>query len=185
LLTDWYFDKVDSGRSILISKRATAMSSLDPVTLKYLNLAVELEQNTNSFYETARDKVKDPDLKSVLNSMMESETGHLESITRVRDLYAAKLTMRVRAVAAMRKVHKPKTPFRDMTQINKLTEPEADLGDIITEAAALEQKAHDFYMEAAEHADGDFIKEYLTKLAEEELLHKEAIESIRAQWPVV
>ncbi len=153
------------------------MSSFDPVTLKYLNLAVKLEQNANKFYETARDKVKDPNMKSFLNTLMDNETGHLDSVARVRDLYAAKQTTQVKAAAAMLKVHRPKNPFRGMKQIEKLTKPGADILDIFEEAAALEQKANEFYLEAAEHAQGAFVKAYLRKLSEEEIFHKEFIES--------
>jgi len=153
------------------------MSSFDPATLKYLNLAVKLEQNTNKFYETARDSVKDPHMKSVLRSMMDNETGHLESVTKVRDLYAAKQTTQVKAAAAMLKVHKPKNPFSGMKQIEKLTQPGADILDVFDEAASLEQKANEFYLEAAEYAQGAFIKAYLKKLAQEESLHKKFIEA--------
>jgi rubrerythrin len=153
------------------------MSSFDPVTLKYLTLAVKLEQNTNKFYETAREKVKDPNMKSFLNALMDHETGHLASATKVRDLYAAKQTAQVKAAAAMLKVHRPKNPFSGMKQIDRLTRPGADILDLLEEAAALEQKANEFYLEAAEHAQGDFIKSYLKKLAQEEIYHKEFIEA--------
>ena len=153
------------------------MSSFDPVTLKYLNLAVKLEQNTNKFYKTARDTVTDPNMKSVLDTLMDHETGHLAGVSRVRDLYAAKQTAQVKAAAAMLKVHRPKNPFTGIKQIKQLTKPGADILDVLTEAAALEQKASDFYLEAAEHAEGAFIKAYLTKLAQEEIYHKEFIEA--------
>jgi len=78
------------------------MSSFDPVTLKYLSLAVKLEQNTNKFYETARKTVTDPNMKAVLGALMDHETGHLDSAVKVRDLYAAKQTGRARAAAALR-----------------------------------------------------------------------------------
>jgi len=153
------------------------MSSFDPVTLKYLSLAVKLEQNTNKFYETAQKKVTDPNMKAVLSALMDHETGHLDSAVKVRDLYAAKQTARARAATALIKVHKPKNPFSGIKQIEKLTKPGADILDVLTEAAALEQKANEFYLEAAEHAQGDFIKAYLRKLAQEELYHKEFIEA--------
>ena len=157
--------------------RNNGMSSFDPVTLKYLDLAVELERNTNQFYETARGKVKDPNMKRLLNSLTDNETGHLDSVTKVRDLYAAKQTADVKAAAALVKVHKPKNPFRGMKQIERLMRPAADILDVFKEAAALEQKAHEFYLEAAEHAQGTFIKAYLRKLAKEEALHKGFIEA--------
>jgi rubrerythrin len=155
------------------------MRSFDAVTLRYLDLAVELEHNTNKFYETARDKVKDPNMKRLLGSLMDHETGHLASVTKVRDLYVAKQTAEVKEAAAMLKVHKPNNPFTGMKQIEKLTKPGADILDVFTEAAALEQKAHDFYVEAAEHAQGTFIQAYLRKLAEEETYHKKFIEAQR------
>ena len=153
------------------------MSSFDPVTLKYLNHAVKLEQNTNKFYETARDTIKDPNMKTVLDTLMDHETGHLASVTKVRDLYAAKQTAQVKAAAAMLKVHKPENPFTGMKQVEKLTKPGSDVLDVLTEAASLEQRANEFYLEAAEHAEGAFIKAYLTKLAQEEIYHKQLIEA--------
>jgi len=158
------------------------VTSFDPVTLKYLNLAVKLEENTEKFYETAQDKVKDPNMKSFLNTLMDRETGHVRSVIKVRDLYAAKQTAQVKAAAAMLTVpaykpKRPKNPFRGKKQIEKLTMPKADILDIFNEAAALEQKANEFYLEAANHARGAFIKAYLTKLAQEEIFHKEFIES--------
>ena len=153
------------------------MSSFDAVTLKYLDLAVELERNTNEFYETAREKVKDPNMKRLLTSLTDYETGHLDSVAKVRDLYAAKQTVEVKAAAASLSVHRPKNPFRGIQQIEKLTRPGADILDVFKEAAALEQKAHEFYVEAAEHAQGAFIKAYLRKLAKEETYHKMFIEA--------
>ncbi len=156
------------------------MSSFDPVTLKYLNLAVKLEEKTEEFYKTALEKIKDPNMKSFLNTLMDRETGHVRGVVKVRDLYAAKQTAQVRAAAAMLTVHRPKrpkNPFRGMKQIEKLTKPGADILDLFEEAAALEQKANEFYLEAAEYARGAFIKAYLRKLAQEEIFHKEFIES--------
>jgi len=149
------------------------MSAFDPETLKYLDLAVQLEQNTSKFYKTALAKINDPNMKAMLNAVTEHESGHLRSITKVRDLYAAKQTARVKAAAALLKVHKPENPFTGMEQIEKLTEPGADLLALFDEAMALEQKANEFYLEAAEHAQGAFIKTYLRKLAQEETYHKE------------
>ncbi len=158
------------------------MSSFDPVTLRYLNLAVKLEENTEKFYKTARDKVKDLNMKSFLNTLMDRETGHVRSVVKVRDLYAAKQTAQVKAAAAMLTVpvhrpKRPKNPFRGKKQIEKLAKPGADILDLFSEAAALEQKANEFYLEAAEHVQGAFIKAYLTKLAQEEKFHKEFIET--------
>jgi len=158
-------------------ERGTSMSSFDAVTLKYLDLAVELERNTNEFYVTAWEKVKDPNMKRLLSSLTDHETGHLESVAKVRDLYAAKQTAQVKAAAAKLKVHRPKNPFRGMKQIEKLTRPGAEMLDVFKEAAALEQKAHEFYLEAAEYAQGAFIKAYLRKLAKEETYHKNFIEA--------
>jgi rubrerythrin len=155
------------------------MGSFDAVTLRYLELAVELERNTNKFYETARDEAKDPNMKRLLDSLMDHETGHLGTIARVRDLYAAKQTEEIKAAAAALKVHKPKNPFRGMRQTRKLTKPAADILDLLDRAAEVEQKAHEFYLEAAEHAQGTFIKAYLKKLAKEETYHKKFIESQR------
>ncbi len=155
------------------------MHSFDPVTLKYLDLSVELEQNAYKFYTTARDEVKDFNMKSLLNALMGNEIDHLETITRVRDLYAAKNTEQVKEAAETFEVHRPNNPFRDMKQVEKLKEPGADILDVFNKAVELEQKASDFYLEAAEHAELDFIKAYFKKLAAEEVFHKEFIESHR------
>ena len=70
-IVDWIGKLIRSLEEYLSTlKKYTAMSSFDPVTLKYLTLAVELEKNTNKFYETACDKVTDPDMKSLLASLM-------------------------------------------------------------------------------------------------------------------
>jgi len=153
------------------------VSAFDPETLEYLNLAVELERNTNKFYKTALEKIKDPDTKSVLHAVTEHESGHLESIARVRDLYAAKQTDEVKAAAAELEVHKPTNPFTSIEQVEKMTVPGADILDLFEQAIAFEKKANEFYLEAAEHAQGTFIQAYLKKLAKEEIFHMEWLQA--------
>ena len=43
----------------------------------------------------------------------------------------------------------------------------------------MEEKAHNFYMDAAKHSKGEFIKLYLQKLARDEWYHKQFIEQHR------
>ena len=148
-------------------------------TLKYLNLAVKLEQNSFRFYKTARDKVKDFNMKSLLNSLMGQEVAHLSLVVRVRDLYAVKKTLRAKKEAGMLKIHKPKNPFSGMIQTDPLLKPGADVFLAFKRAVELEQKAYEFYIEAAEHAEGAFIRNFLRKLAKDELNHKQFIESHR------
>ena len=157
----------------------TKTSQEDKETLKYLQLAVKLEQNSLKFYTIARNRVSDFNMKTLLNTLLQNEIDHLAKVTRMKILFQKGKSAALMKEAAGFRPHTPRNPFKDVKQIDKLVRPGADIYDVFKKAVAMEQNAHDFYMEAAEHCKGSFIKTYLRKLAKDELKHKAFIESHR------
>jgi rubrerythrin len=151
----------------------------DNETMKYLRLAFDLEKRSLHFYMTARNKTSDFNMKTFLNSLLDLEITHLNSVGRVHRLYTLKKTAEVKREAMKFQVHKPENPFKGLKQWHRLGKQEQGIYEIFNTALQMEEKAYDFYLDAAKHSKGEFIKEYLQKLAKDEWYHKEAIMSQR------
>lgn len=152
------------------------MSEAEKETLKFLNLAVDLEKSSMKFYTDALNKISDFNMKSLLEALMGNERDHLASVTKIKMLYEDGKDEELKEAASNFTVHEPANPFKGKKQEEALVDPDADIHDVFNAAIEMEKKASAFYTEAAEKTTSEFIKEYFLKLAREELLHKEFIE---------
>lgn len=168
---------VKSISSLKIPSPPAPKFDTDKETLKYLKMAFELEKKALHFYMDTRNHTTDFNMKTFLNTLLDLEINHFNTVGRVKRLYEQKKTADVKREADKFVVHKPVNPFKGLKQWDKLDKQEHGIYTIFNTALTMESAAYHFYIEAAQHAKGEFIKEFLQKLAKDEWYHKEFISS--------
>jgi len=132
-----------------------------------LEIAIGKEKDAFDFYMSLRKKITDESVRETLKFLATEERKHLEFLEEYRDggygPGALRLTEPVDYKVA---------EHLDKPDIEK----DMDSKDVYLVAAHRELMSYNFYMSLADlHPTGD-IKEMLTRIATEELRHKEKVE---------
>lgn len=144
----------------------------DKELLKYLDEAVRLEKSAMQFYSTARNKVTNFNMKSLLNAFLTVEVEHLVTVTKVRDLVRSKRSAQAIAEAKKFRSTTPVNPFKDMMQWERLTSHRSDIFTLFKGATELETRAEEFYKGAAKHVRNAEIRSFLLRFAKDEARHR-------------
>lgn len=136
-----------------------------------LKRAIQFEEQARDFYLDAVDKVRQPHIKDALRDLAQEETKHKERLQ-------ALLEGDTEALVAVQK--------RGQIQDLKLAEylvsspldQDATFQDVLVVAMHREQSSHEFYSAMATIAGQPAIKELFEFLAQEELAHKNKVESL-------
>ena len=144
----------------------------DKELLSYLNEAVKLEKSSVKFYTTARNKILNFNMKSLLNAFLTVEVEHLVSVTKVRNAIRDKKKPQAVRAAKSFKLTKPANPFKEMVQLKKLAGRNADIFKLFKGAKELEEKAESFYREAAKNTTHPELKKYFQRFASDEAKHQ-------------
>ena len=132
-----------------------------------LEIAIGREEAAYDFYMDIYDKVADPSVKDTVEFIAGEEKKHKAFLVSYRDGKYGAEALRMADVV-------------DYKIAEYLEEPEvaddSSSEEIYLIAAHREARSHQFYLELANmHADGE-LKVMLTKMANEELKHKEKME---------
>jgi rubrerythrin len=147
------------------------MSKADATITEILEQAIQFEVEAHDFYMGALDLVKQPHIKDTMKELAAEEVKHKE---RLQALVAGDTT----ALIAVRK--------RGQIQDLKLAEylvaptlgPDATFQDVLVVAMHREKSSNEFYGAMASLAEEKEAKELFEFLAQEELLHKNKVESL-------
>ena len=159
-------------KKVVKKKISVKVSDEDKEILKYLDEAVKLEKASMRFYATARNKVTNFNMKSLLNAFLTVEVEHLMTVTKVRNLVREKKSTQAIKEAKKFKSTTPVNPFKDMMQWEKLTHNRTDIFMLFKGATELESRAENFYKGAAKHVKNPEIKKFLLRFAKDEAKHK-------------
>ncbi len=132
-----------------------------------INQAIAREEDSFVFYKHLRDKVLDQVSKDTLGFMAKEELKHKTILEQYKngELGSDALTLR-EVVDAL---------VVEALGRSEITEV-MDHKDIFLVAAERERASHEFYTQLAELQPEGELKQLLTKLAQEELAHKEKAE---------
>lgn len=147
------------------------MSKQDTAIEQILQQAIRFEENAYAFYMGAIEMVERPHIREVLVDMANQEVNHKERLQALLDGDTER-------IISVRK--------RGQIQDLKLAEylipreldAEASLQDVLIVAMHREKSSHEFYTTMASISDDDTAKSLFDFLAQEELVHKNRIETL-------
>jgi rubrerythrin len=145
---------------------------LDEKLLEYINIAITREEEAFRFYTELAGKVADDAARDTLSWISEEEKKHKAFLVKFRADGVGPEAMRLSDVVYYKIAEHLEEPEveEDMTR-----------SDIFLVASHRELRSYKFYTEmAALYDEGDAVHEMLSKIANEELKHKEKMEYLYA-----
>ena len=141
---------------------------MSETTLKeVIDQAIEREEDSFTFYEHLKDIVLDEISQDTLGFMAKEELKHKRILEQYKKGELGKDALSLRKVVDAQVVEALGPP--DVTE-------RLDHKDIFLVAAEREKASHEFYTKLAELQPEGELKKLLSKLAQEELAHKEKAE---------
>ena len=130
--------------------------------------AILMEQQSHSLYTSALDKVTSPGSKILLRNLANDELQHRAKLEKIRD---------TGAIEQLGSKEKPVIDLQILDQVEdvRLTE-DANYQEILIFAGKREKETHEYYLELSKRLSGTAAGEMFSRLAEEELGHKNKIE---------
>ncbi len=132
-----------------------------------LTYAMEKEKKANELYLLFRGKVKDEAARTLLEDLADQEMGHWKLIRDAIDSGS------VEAIGA-------KATGRDLGTADTMVEiefgPDSTPQDIMVFAMQMEKKALDFYAGLRDQYRGTGLEDLFSRLAREEMRHREILE---------
>ncbi len=133
-----------------------------------IDAAVKIEEQSYALYMRAQKKVNYPSSQKFLRELARKELGHKRKLLTIM-----KNKEKISKLGSQAKVQDLKIvdAMKDVT----LTE-DADYQSILIFAAKREKSTYDYYSSLARGLEGTEIGELFSKLAQEELIHKNRLE---------
>lgn len=147
------------------------MSKQDTAIEQILWQAIRFEENAYAFYMRAIEMVERPHIREVLVDMANQEVKHKERLQALLDGDTER-------IISVRK----RGQIEDLKLAEYLVSRELDAGaglqDVLIVAMHREKSSHEFYTTMASISDDDAAKSLFDFLAQEELVHKNRIETL-------
>jgi rubrerythrin len=137
---------------------------------KILETAIEIEEQSYALYTTAQSKAKYPSSKEFLKELAKEELKHKEKLSNMKNnkKELANLGKHEKKIQNLKIVD-----YMEDTPLS----PDADYAAILVYAAKREKSTHEYYNSLAVGLEGTDAGETFSRLAEEELKHKNKLET--------
>ena len=146
------------------------MSEQSATIEQILEQAIRFEEQAYDFYVGAIDMVKQPHIKDTLKDLAAEEVKHKEKLQALVEENAEAL------IAVSRQ------KVQDLKLAEYLVAPplgvDATFQDVLVVAMHREKSSHEFYSTMATIADDESTKKLFAFLAQEELVHKNKVETL-------
>ena len=136
-----------------------------------LEQAVRFEEDAHDFYCGAKDLVERANIRAALEELATEEVKHKEKLQAL----LAGDTTRIIAVSKRGQIDDLKLAEY---LVPRPLDPKANLQDVLIVAMHREKSSHEFYSTMAEIAEEESSKTLFDFLAQEELVHKNKVESL-------
>jgi rubrerythrin len=147
------------------------MSETKQEVEQILKRAIEFEEQARDFYTGAVPMVKQPHVQNVLRELASEEVKHKERLEKL-------LAGNTEALVSVQK----RGQIQDLKLAEYLVAPElaenASFQDVLVVAMHREKSSHEFYSTMATIADERETQELFDFLAQEELAHKNKVETL-------
>jgi rubrerythrin len=132
-----------------------------------LTFAIRKEHDARELYLMFRDMVKDPGAKTLLEDLANQELGHQNALENARTGGRLEMATGKRSVSDLHL-----SDHMVAEEIGSQSTPQ----DIMLFAMKSEQASFDLYRVMADNYSGTELEELFSKLAQDELRHKETLE---------
>jgi rubrerythrin len=147
------------------------MSPKDTALERILDQAIRFEEDAYQFYTKAMTMVKRPNIKDTLQDLARQEVKHKQRLQ-------ALLEGNTEAIVAIPRQGKIEDLKLAEYLVSRPLDENASFQDVLIVAMQREKSSHDFYSTMAGIAEGAEAKSLFQFLAQEELLHKNKVESL-------
>ena len=147
------------------------MTDKDTTIEQVLQQAIRFEQDAYEFYTGAVARVERPHIKQALMDLADEEVKHKE---RLEALLAGDTTR----IIAVRKRGQVEDLKLAEYLVPRPLDPKASLQDVLIVAMHREKSSYEFYSTMAEIAEAGASQTLFEFLAQEELAHKNKVESL-------
>ncbi len=131
-----------------------------------LTFAIRKESDARELYLMFRDMVKDPGARSLLNELADQELGHKNLLEKALQDQAIDRIGGKEVIDLHLSDH----------MVAEEVGPNSNARDIILFAMKMEQASYNLYLTLLENYRGTALEGVLSRLAQEELKHKETLE---------
>jgi rubrerythrin len=147
-----------------MSQKGTALEQI-------LDQAIRFEEDAFQFYTKAQAMVKRSHIKSALQDLAQQEVKHKQKLQALRE-------GNTEAIIATPRQGKIEDLKLAEYLVSRPLDENASFQDVLIVAMQREKSSYDFYGTMAGIAEGEEAKSLFQFLAEEELVHKNKIESL-------
>jgi len=147
------------------------MSQKDTALERILDQAIRFEEDAYQFYTKAKAMVKRSHIKGTLQDLAKQEVKHKQRLQALRE-------GNTETIIAMPRQGKIEDLKLAEYLVPRPLDENASFQDVLIVAMQREKSSHDFYSTMAGIAEGAEAKSLFQFLAEEELVHKNKIESL-------
>ena len=141
----------------------------EPSLKAILEAAINIEEESYRLYTMAQEKVNYPSSKELLKELAGEELKHKE-----------KLSVLIKNKAKISKLGSQAKSIQDLKIVDSMKDvtlaEDADYQTILVYAAKREKSTHEYYKSLATVFKGTEVEELFSRLAKEELIHKNKIE---------
>jgi len=141
----------------------------EPSLKAILEAAINIEEESYRLYTMAQEKVNYPSSKELLKELAGEELKHKE-----------KLLVLIKNKAKISKLGSQAKSIQDLKIVDSMKDvtltEDADYQTILVYAAKREKSTHEYYKSLATVFKGTEVEELFSRLAKEELIHKNKIE---------
>lgn len=149
----------------------------EPLLKKILESSIKIEEESYALYTRAQQRAKLPSSKSLLTELAEAELSHKEKLIAIKERSASVYW------AGVSELGSESGEIEDLKIVDYLQDAtlseDADYPAILVYAAKREKMTYEHYKSLAEGPFARYfpeVRELFSKLAEEELIHKNKIE---------
>lgn len=147
------------------------MTDKDTTIEQILEQAIRFEEDAYNFYSGAIDLVERAHIRSALEDLAAEEVKHKEQLQALLDGDATRIiSVKNRGQIADLKLAEYLVP--------RPLDPKASLQDVLIVAMHREKSSHEFYSTMSEIAEEESSRTLFGFLAQEELAHKNKVESL-------
>jgi len=155
----------------LVTEKEVMMVSLSARVITALKTAIRREENTSQVYQDKARKMRDPKIKTLLESLAKQETAHATKLQRVLEKGDLTLIGQSRSPSVFARLALQNDDVREMGK-------QTEAAGVIRWAVKAEANSYRFYAGLAKLSKGLDLGEVFTRLADEELKHKARLEAV-------
>jgi rubrerythrin len=153
-----------------------------PELLAWIRYAIEFEEKFLNFYKDCYENVKEDVARELFKFLIAEETRHKQILTEVLDWSSEGNQEKMEQSISEFIKFEVKIPSFSKEGVQKLSQSDVGLNEIINQAMKFEEQGISFYLDLVDKENDPNIKSFLRRLANDERDHKKVIQNMGATF---